>query len=156
MAYFFSRLFLFSNCTCTCVCVCERQDFSITEKLGRGVLRNRLRMQLLRARRRRRSRGNIKYLREGTHFFASSLECSRDDDGVCVCLVIGTMSPRLSTMRFADVTTLRGQPPAHILRPFVAPFATRKERARVVVVFFSGGFRGMSRKEGRGKIHDLW
>jgi len=96
--------------------------------------------------------GNIKYLREGTLLFLSlslSLPPSppwrfsrvSQDGGVYACLVTGTMSRRLSTMGFADITTLATNPlrsPSATPRPLSSSAKRKKERKKEpAVVFFS-------------------
>lgn len=100
----------------------------------------------------RHNRGNIKYLREGTHHPGVSLECPAP---ACIyaCLVTGTMSRRLSTMGFADVTTLAANP---LHSSSVSLRRVEKERKCRPRSSFLSGFRGESPRTRGGKIHDLW
>lgn len=82
--------------------------------------------------------------------------------GVCACLVTGTMSRRLSTMGFADVTTFATNPlhpssasPSLSLRRIEKERKKeRKSPPRSSSLFL--GFRGESSRTREGKIHDLW
>lgn len=106
----------------------------------------------------RRSREYKISAQENTPSWRSS-RVSRTD--VCDCLVTDTMSRRLSTMGFADVTTLVANPlysssasPSLSLRRVWKE--RKKERAHPRSSPLLLGFRGKSPRTRGGKIHDLW